>query len=78
MADVQVIWGAAVKGLKVGTSRRFSATTEKTLVADLRTILEMRYLTQARQLAARMTRPADSVATAADLLEKFAHRRRVG
>ena len=77
MADVQVIWGAAVKGLKVGTSRRFSATTEKTLVADLRTILEPGYLTRARQLAARMIRPADSVTTAADLLEKFAHRRRV-
>ena len=78
MADVQVIWGAAVKGLQVGTSRRFSATTEKTVVADLRTILEPGYLTRARQLAARMTRPADSVATAADLLEKFARRRRVG
>jgi UDP:flavonoid glycosyltransferase YjiC (YdhE family) len=77
MADVQVIWGAAVKGLKVGTSRRFSATTEKTLVADLRTVLEPGYLTRARQLAARMIRPSDSVATAADLLEKFAHRRRV-
>ena len=29
MADVQMIWGAAVKQLKVGTARRFSTTTEK-------------------------------------------------
>jgi UDP:flavonoid glycosyltransferase YjiC (YdhE family) len=78
MADVQVIWGAAVKGLKVGTSRRFAATTEKTLVADLRTILEPGYLTRARQLAARMIRPADSVAKAADLMENFARRKRDG
>jgi UDP:flavonoid glycosyltransferase YjiC (YdhE family) len=78
MADVQVIWGAAVKGLKVGTSRRFAATTEKTLVADLCTILEPGYLTRARQLAARMIRPADSVAKAADLMENFARRKRDG
>jgi UDP:flavonoid glycosyltransferase YjiC (YdhE family) len=78
MADVQVIWGAAVKGLKVGTSRRFAAATEKTLVADLRTILAPDYLARARQLAGRMTKPADSVATAADLLEDVARRERVG
>ena len=59
MADVQVIWGAAVKGLKVGTSRRFSAATEKTLVADLRTILAPQYRDRARQIATRMTRPAE-------------------
>ncbi|MCX2933897.1 glycosyltransferase [Mycobacterium sp. CVI_P3] len=72
MADVQGMWGAAVKGLKVGTSRRFAATSEKTLVADLRTILAPEYLTRARELAARMTTPADSVTNAADLLEDFA------
>ena len=33
MADVQGIWGAAVKRLKVGTARRFSTATEKSLVA---------------------------------------------
>ncbi|WP_099246593.1 glycosyltransferase [Mycobacterium sp. shizuoka-1] len=78
MADVQVIWGAAVKGLKVGTSRRFAATTEKTLTADLRTILAPGYRSRARELAARMTSPADSVRHAADLLEDFARRRRLG
>jgi UDP:flavonoid glycosyltransferase YjiC (YdhE family) len=78
MADVQLIWGAAVKRLKVGTARRFSATTEKTLVADLRTILEPRYATRAREIATRMTKPAESVATAADLVENFARLKRVG
>ena len=77
MADVQVIWGAAVKGLKVGTSRRFSAATEKTLVADLRTILAPQYLTRARQLAGGMIKPAESVATAADLLVDFTRRKPV-
>src|SRR5262249_13066739 len=32
MADVQLIWGAAVKRLKVGAARRFSTTTEKSLI----------------------------------------------
>jgi UDP:flavonoid glycosyltransferase YjiC (YdhE family) len=78
MADVQVVWGAAVKRLKVGTARRFSTTTEKSLVADLRTILAPQYLTRAREVAARMAKPAESVATAADLLEDFARLQRVG
>jgi UDP:flavonoid glycosyltransferase YjiC (YdhE family) len=78
MADVQLIWGAAVKRLKMGTARRFSSTTEKSLVADLRTILAPQYLTRAREIATRMTRPAASVAAAADLVENFARLKRVG
>jgi UDP:flavonoid glycosyltransferase YjiC (YdhE family) len=74
----QSFWGAAVKRLKVGTGRRFSTTTRESLVADLRTILAPQYVTQARELATRMTRPADSVAAAADLVEDFARLRRVG
>ena len=74
----QSLWGARVKRLKVGTGRRFSATTEKSLVADLRTILAPQYLTRARELATRMTKPAESVAGAADLLENFARLKRVG
>lgn len=77
MAD-QPAWGAAVKRLQVGTTRRFSATTEKSLVADLRTILAPEYLTRARELAARMTKPAESVAAAADLVEDFARLKRIG
>ena len=78
MADVQVIWGAAIKRLKVGTARRFSTATERSLVADLRTILAPQYLTRAREVAARMTEPTQSVAAAADLLEDFARLKRVG
>ena len=78
MADVQVMWGAAVKRLKMGTSRRFSTTTQKSLVADLRTILAPQYANRAREIASRMNKPTESVATAADLLENFAPLRRVG
>ena len=74
----QTLWGARVKRLKVGTARRFSTTTRKSLVADLRTILAPQYVARARELATRMTKPAESVAAAADLLENFARVRRVG
>jgi UDP:flavonoid glycosyltransferase YjiC (YdhE family) len=70
--------GAAVKRLKVGTARRFSVTTEKSLVADLRRILAPQYVARARELATQMTKPAASVAAAADLVEDFARLKRVG
>ena len=84
IADTQPYMGAAVKRLKVGATRRFLSTTEKSLVADLRKILAPHYLTRAREIASQMTKPADSIAAAADLLENFAlvgvlaHRRRAG
>jgi UDP:flavonoid glycosyltransferase YjiC (YdhE family) len=74
----QPLWAAAVKRLKVGTGRRFSTTTEKSLVADLRRILAPQYVARAREIAARMTTPAESVAAAADLVEDFARLRCVG
>ena len=74
----QTLWGDRVKRLKVGTARRFSNTTRESLVADLRTILAPQYVARARALAARMTKPAESVAAAADLLEDFARQRSVG
>ncbi len=76
-APDQAIWAARVKRLKVGFGRRFSATTRESLVADLRTILDPQYVVRAREIATQMTKPAESVANAADLLEKFAHLRRV-
>jgi len=78
MADVQLIWGAAVKRLKVGTARRFSTANEKSLIADLRTILAPDYVARARELATRMTEPAKSVAAAAGYVEDFARLRSVG
>jgi UDP:flavonoid glycosyltransferase YjiC (YdhE family) len=73
----QLVWGVQVKRLKVGTARRLSATTEKSLVADLRTILAPQYVARAGEIATRMTGPAESVATAADLVENFVRVRRV-
>ncbi len=74
----QTIWGATVKRLKVGTTRRFSTITQQSLVADLRTILGPQYVARTREITARMTTPAASVAAAADLVENFARLRRVG
>jgi len=68
----QPLWGAVVRRLKVGTARRFSATTETTLVKDLRKVLVPRYRTRARAIATQMTKPAESIAATADLLEEFA------
>jgi UDP:flavonoid glycosyltransferase YjiC (YdhE family) len=68
----QSLWGTQLKRLGVGAARSISTTTEKSLVADLREILAPDYAARARQLSTRLTRPAESVANAADLLEKFA------
>jgi len=74
----QPLWGAAVKRLKVGGARRFSTTTEKSLVADLRTILAPQYATRSREIATRMTKSTESVAAAADLVENLARLQRIG
>ncbi|WP_082961830.1 glycosyltransferase [Mycobacterium sp. 852002-51152_SCH6134967] len=66
----QASWGAQVKRLKVGTTRPFSDISRESLVEDLRTILAPGIVTRAREVAARMTNPAESVANAADLLER--------
>lgn len=68
----QTLWGATIKRLKVGAARRFSVTTRQTLVDDLRTVLDAQYLARARELATRMTKPAESIVAAADLVERFA------
>jgi UDP:flavonoid glycosyltransferase YjiC (YdhE family) len=72
MGADQPLWGAQVKRLKVGSARRFSSTTRESLVADLRTILAPHYATRAREIATRMTKPAETVTAAADLLEDAA------
>lgn len=71
----QPLWGARLKQLKVGAARRLASTTRETLVADLRQILAPEYTTRAREIATRMTKPADSVAAAADLLEDAVRRK---
>lgn len=74
----QALWGAATKKLKVGASRRFSAVSEKTLVADLRRILAPSYRVRARAIATQMTSSTQAIAATADLVEDFARRKRVG
>jgi UDP:flavonoid glycosyltransferase YjiC (YdhE family) len=61
----------------VGTARRFSSVTQESLVADLRTILAPEYVARAREFATHMTKSAESVANAAELLQDFARLRRV-
>jgi UDP:flavonoid glycosyltransferase YjiC (YdhE family) len=73
----QPLWGAQVTRIKVGRARRLSTATRESLVADLRDILAPQYVTRACEIATRMTKPADSVTAAADLLEGAARRRRV-
>jgi UDP:flavonoid glycosyltransferase YjiC (YdhE family) len=74
----QPVWAAQFKRLKVGSVRRFSATTQKSLVADLRSVLDPQCVARAREIATRMTKPADAVTDAADLLERTVRRRRLG
>jgi UDP:flavonoid glycosyltransferase YjiC (YdhE family) len=68
----QPIWADAVKRLKVGSGRQFSSTTPESLVGDLRSILVPQCVARAHEVASQMTTPAESVASAADLLEDVA------
>jgi UDP:flavonoid glycosyltransferase YjiC (YdhE family) len=71
-AGDQPLWGAQLKRLKVGTSRRFSTTTCESLIADLRRILAPEYATRAREIARLTTKPAESISRAADFMERCA------
>jgi UDP:flavonoid glycosyltransferase YjiC (YdhE family) len=66
----QVIWAAQVKQLKVGSAKRLTNITRKSLVARLRKILAPECVARARRIAPRMAKPAVSVGCAADLLEQ--------
>jgi len=66
----QFIWATQVKRLKVGSAKRLSSITRESLVAELRTVLAPECVARAREIAPRMTKPANGVAAAADLLEQ--------
>jgi vancomycin aglycone glucosyltransferase len=68
----QPVWADSVTRLKVGFGRRFSESTVDSLVADLQSVLAPHYASRAREVAAQMTTPAESLARAADLLEDAA------
>jgi UDP:flavonoid glycosyltransferase YjiC (YdhE family) len=74
----QPIWAAVVERLKAGSGRPFSASTLDSLVADLRSFLTPQCVARGREVAAQMTKPAESVASAADLLEDTARLGRFG
>lgn len=74
----QPLWAAQVTRLGVGRARRRLSTTAESLVAQLRRLLAPHYASRAQEFATRMTKPAESVAAAADLLEAAASGRPVG
>jgi UDP:flavonoid glycosyltransferase YjiC (YdhE family) len=74
----QQIWADAVTRLKVGSGRAFSASNLGSLVADLQSILNPQCITRASEVAAHVTKPAVSAASAADLLEDAGSLRRAG
>lgn len=71
-AGDQPLWGAQLENLEIGAARRFSTTTRATLVADLRRILTPDCAVHAREIAAQMTAPSQSIRHAADLIERRA------
>lgn len=74
----QRLWGNAIKRLKIGLARCFSATTRESLTEDLRTILDPQCIARSSEIATRMTKPAESAAHTADLLEELARSGRIG
>jgi vancomycin aglycone glucosyltransferase len=74
----QPLWAAGSEQLKVGVARRFSESTAESLVADLRLILNPQYANRAHEVATQMTKPAESLARTADLLEDAARQAREG
>jgi len=64
----QPMWADGLTRLKSGSGRQFHASTLDSLVADLRCILAPEYATRAREVASKMTKSAESIATVADLL----------
>ncbi|MDG4668996.1 glycosyltransferase [Mycobacterium sp. 236(2023)] len=73
----QPVWAACVKRLGVGTSQRFTSVTADSLRAGLRRVLMPAAAQRARELAARMATPEQSVSAAADLLEASAVKGRI-
>ena len=71
----QPMWADAVTRLETGAGREFLASTLDSLVADLRRILAPEYARRAREVAATMTKSAESVSTVADLLKRQPHQR---
>ncbi|SPM36532.1 glycosyl transferase [Mycobacterium rhizamassiliense] len=68
----QPMWADGVARLEAGAGRAFSESTLDSLTDDLRRVLTPECAARAREVAAQMTKPADSVTRAIDLLEAAA------
>ncbi len=68
----QPIWAGAVQRLKVGSAKRLTNISRKSLLAQVRAILAPECADRAGEISTRMTKPAAAVAAAADLLEETA------
>ncbi|GLE50850.1 glycosyltransferase [Mycobacterium montefiorense] len=68
----QPVWAAGVAKLKVGSGRGFMESTLDSVIADLQGLLAPELAARAREVAALMTKPAESIARAVDLLEEAA------
>lgn len=66
----QPIWAGAVQRLKVGSAKRFTNISRKSLLKELRNILRPQYAARAREISTQMAQPADAVAAAAAVLEE--------
>jgi UDP:flavonoid glycosyltransferase YjiC (YdhE family) len=64
--------------MKVARAQRLSTITRKSLIAHLRRIRGPQYVARAGEIATRMTKPAESVSAAADLIEGIVRRERAG
>ncbi|MGE2733517.1 glycosyltransferase [Mycolicibacterium vaccae] len=71
----QPVWATQIKRLGLGTSRRFSRTSPRSLRRALRTVLAPEVKGRADSFAAGMTTARESVTRTADLLEAKAARR---
>lgn len=67
----QPLFATQLKRMKVGAGRRFSTTTQQTLIRDLGRILAPEYAQRAQAIAPKMSTASESVKAAADLVENF-------
>ncbi|OBH55736.1 hypothetical protein A5685_09745 [Mycobacterium colombiense] len=74
----QPLWAARATRMKVARAQRLSTITRKSLIAHLRRIRAPQYVARAGEIATRMTKPAESVSAAADLIEGIARGERAG
>lgn len=68
----QPVWARQVKRLGIGTSQRFTRMNRSTLTSALRTVLDPAVAARAREFAAKLVTPEQSVRRAADLIEQAA------